>query len=124
LSGQTGGPRQLLLKQLLGNAFPQDSKGSFRDNLSHRTSNRFRYRLIGGARLDACTLQQIGEQFSLWHTQNAFIGQQSAGETIDHLSCCHQIPPGEKTLILGPGQSGKRRGLERSKKKCKREVPT
>ncbi len=34
---------------------------------------------------------------SLWHAENAFVGQQSAGETIDHLSCCHRTPPGEKT---------------------------
>jgi hypothetical protein len=93
----------LLLEQLLGNAFAQDSQGSFSDDFSNRTSDCFGDRVVGCARLGSGALQQAGEQFSLRHTENTFIGQQSAGETIDHLSCCHRIPPGKETQVQDPG---------------------
>src|SRR5208283_3714272 len=113
--------RQPLLEQLLGHAFPQDSEGSFGNNFSNGSGDGFGYRVFRSTRLGSGTLQQIGKKFSLWHAEDALVAQQGAGETIDHLSCCHWTLP-EQTHKYETGQSGKRRGLQRSKKQCEREV--
>ena len=109
------------MEQLPGNAFPQNPEGSFCDDFSNCTSDYVSYRIFRGAHLGACTLQQIGEQFSLGHADDAFVAQQGAGEIVDQLSCCHRIPPGEETLIQSPGTPVSDGGLELSKKKYKRE---
>jgi hypothetical protein len=110
-----------MLEQLLSNAFPKNSKGSFRDDLADRAGNRLSNCICGRARLGSGTLQQIGEQFSLGPAEDAFVAQQGAGKTIDYFSCCHRIPPGEETRIQGPGNPVNDGGLEDSKKNHKRE---
>jgi hypothetical protein len=97
--GKTQARRQLLLEQLLGHAFPQYSEGSFGNDFSNGSGDCFGYRVFRSTRLSSGTLQQIGKQFSLGHAEDALVAQQGAGETIDHLSCCHLDPPGADTQI-------------------------
>jgi hypothetical protein len=47
----------LLLEQLFGNAFAQNSEGSFGDDFSHGASDRLGYGIFGCAAMGSCTLQ-------------------------------------------------------------------
>jgi hypothetical protein len=86
LAGKT---KRLLLEQLPGHTFPQNSEGSFGDDFSNGASDCLGHSTFRSTHVNFCTLQQTGKQLSLGHAENAFIAQQGARETIDHLSCGH-----------------------------------